>query len=668
MRLKILLQSNVLYIILFIFLILFVYYKTIYKSYDSLYEGNEIEITGYITDYKITDTKLSLTVLADEKIIINYYFAENDEIDLSNLYGKKVTAYGEIYEASGSSIPNTFNYKKYLYNNEIYYLFSADYLSLETGDFNLKNNLVNRVSNLKSGSYLMLFILGDKSYLSSDVYTAYQENGIAHLLAISGLHISLFIVLLEKIFKDIKKNARNYIIFTFLFFYSYITSFPVSVLRCIIFQILKVFTDRFNVQISKVYMLFLTAFILLIYNPFYIYNTGFLYSFVITFFLLNLKPLEKNNYFKSSLQISFISFLASLPITASMNYEINISSVFFNLFFVPFVSFIVFPLSLLTFIFPLLDSVLYFFTNIMELTNNFCSCYLSIIINIPFMSYFTLFIYYINLYLFIKLKKRYLIFLCFILFFNKISYKISSNYNVYYMDVGQGDCQVLISPHQSEVIMIDTGGNYYYSVSDNVILFLKSIGITTIDLLVLSHGDSDHALDTENIYNNLNIKNIMFNENELNDLELEILSLEINRVYEVDLKYFNAQNINENVDNENDASIVLFFQMYQTKFLFTGDIGTEPLTTLVNTYNLEVDIYKVAHHGSKNNSSEYIYELVNPSIAVISAGENNIYNHPSDEVIEMLINLNIKYYQTLSDGTVQIEISKNSYNIFNYYS
>lgn len=106
--------------------------------------------------------------------------------------------------------------------------------------------------------------------------------------------------------------------------------------------------------------------------------------------------------------------------------------------------------------------------------------------------------------------------------------------------------------------------------------------------------------------------------------------------------------------------------MYNYTFLFTGDIGTDPLTDLVNTYDVSCDFYKVAHHGSANNTSDYIIKTINPSYAFISAGENNVYNHPSEDVLEILDENNVDTYQTLIDGTVCVKISKNEYHISTY--
>ncbi|MFI3260521.1 MAG: DNA internalization-related competence protein ComEC/Rec2 [bacterium] len=666
MRLKNLLQSNIFYVVLFFLIFFYVYYFINYKENYSLYSIEDTLISGTVIDYKVDSSKVTLTVMGLEKIIVNYYLKPEEIFDTTNLYGANVSVTCSLREATNNTIPNTFNYKEYLYQNSVFYLCSASNIEIDSYNFDLKNVFVNRISKLETSDYVIMFTLGNKSNLSSDIYSIYQSNGIAHLLAISGLHISLFIMVLEKIFASFNKNIRSCLIFIFLFIYAFLTLFAVSVLRCIIFELVKFITAKFNLTLSKVKILFVTASILLLYNPYYIFNIGFQYSFIITFFLLSLKSKDLSK-FKSALLLATLSFFASLPITVNMNYEINLSSIMFNLFFVPFISIIVFPLSLLTFIFSFLDKILLFFIYIMEYSSIFCSNYLSIIINIPRMNYIVILIYYALLYLSVTKSYKYSIYLFCCIFYSKVLFYLDNSYYVYYLDIGQGDSTLLVSPRQKEVIMIDTGGNYFYNVSDPVILFLKSIGITEIDLLIITHGDADHGLDTENIYNSINIKKIMLNNNAYNFLELDIINLGIELTDEISYEYFNTFNLNDigSID-ENNASLIFYLKLYNYSFLFPGDAGTVIIESILDRYDLSCDFYKVSHHGSKNNTSERIIESILPSYAFISAGRSNIYNHPNQEVLDILSSYNIKTYLTPTDGTICVKVSKKSYNIFTF--
>ena len=664
-RLKNLLQSNYFYAILFILLLVYILVSVFLIKYNSLLSGKEKNITGEIIYYNNKDDKLYIELKSKEKIIVNYYYKENEK-RLNNLYGKKIYIEGELTLPKHNTMPNTFDYKNYLYNNKIFYIFNANKIKILNNNFNIRNVLINRVEKISSSKYLKLFLLGDKSELEKDDYAKFQENGIAHLLAISGLHVNIFILILDFLLEKIKCKNKFFFISFFLVFYSWLTNFTVSILRCVIFYILKNILSIFNIKISNIKILFLVATILILYNPFYIYDLGFLYSFIITFYLMNIVNNEKNGYIKKSLSISFVSFLASLPITANICYQFNLSSILFNLVFVPFVSVIIFPLSIIVFIFPILSFLLNIFTNILEILNTFSYNYLSIFIDIPKINIVLISLYYVSLYLYLKENNKFILSIIFILIFNKVICYIDNNYYVYYLDIGQGDSALLISPYKEEIILIDTGGNYNYSVSDNTILFLKSIGISKIDILVLTHGDSDHALETSNINKKIDIKNIIFNNNALNTLEKKIKKLDIKETKKIDLKYFNSNNLNDNTSNENDASLVFYFNINNYNFLFTGDISTKPLLKIVNKYNMNIDFFKVPHHGSKNNLSKEILSKINPKYSIISAGKNNMFHHPSDEVIDMLEESNSKIFTTAIDGTVKITVDKDKYSIKTY--
>ena len=663
-RLRILLQSNFFYCILFFAMTLFIICKTKYIKYESSIPNDTKIISGIVSEYTITEDKLTLTIDTPEKIICNYYLKDNDKF--FNLYGSKVQVEGEIYKPLNNTVPNTFNYKKYLYQNQIYNLFTASKITVIESSFNFRNIVVNRINNFNTKEYLLLFIMGEKSFLDKKNYEMYQKNGVAHLLAISGLHISIFVLILEKLLNRIKQYKRDICIVLFLYFYLYITNFSVSLLRCFIFFVLKKLLCLLDINISNIKMLFLTAVIILFINPFYLYSVSFVYSFIITFYLFILKFRSKN-YIMGLLIVSVISFLASFPISVNLNYEINCLSILSNIFFVPYVSFILFPISLLTFCFPFVNNLFHFLIAIFENLNSFFLNYCSFFIVCPKLNFFIIVIYYINLFMFMKFyKKKYIIIIIIVLYLNRLSYKINENYSVYIMDVGQGDCAVLISPFQKEVIILDTGGNRNYSVFDNVALFLKSLGIYHIDLLVISHGDFDHIGEFNNVKENFKIESAMLNFNKYNELEREILDSNLKLVDTVNLKYFKSINYNFNKTNENDSSLVLLFKLYKYNFLFSGDIGTKPLEKILSNNNLKSDFYKVSHHGSKNNTSNNIIEKINPSHSFISAGRNNIHKHPSKETLEILNQCNADFYTTINSGSILIKIFEDEYSIETY--
>ena len=260
----------------------------------------------------------------------------------------------------------------------------------------------------------------------------------------------------------------------------------------------------------------------------------------------------------------------------------------------------------------------------------------------------------------------------------------SSSY-IYFLDVGQGDCTVVIGNNLSYVVLIDTGGkityeteewekkNKTYNISDNVITFLKSKGITKIDYLIGTHGDFDHMGETINLLENFKIKQVILNNDEYNDLELKIIEVlkqkKINcsqNIQELRLNDNQLYFLNHKLyDNENDNSLVLYLNLKGVKLLLMGDAGIEVEKELLEKYNFKnVDILKVGHHGSKTSSSKEFIEKIKPTYSIISVGRNNRYGHPNIDTLKKLEQSLV--YRTDLNGSIVFKIKNNLLKIENF--
>lgn len=675
-NLKQILKYNKLFIFLGLFLLLYVILFTKVIKYSSIYDENTSEIKGKITSIKLDGNKLTLKINSKESIIASYYIKteeEKNEVFNDIHLGDKVLLKGSLNEPLDNTIPNTFNYKKYLYNKKIYYTFNiTEYKVIKENNiiYKIKDKLFKKIYSLENNDYYLAFILGDKSLLSSDVFNAYQKNNISHLLAISGMHINIIVMCLALFIKDKKKEFL--IATTFLLFYLFLTGITASITRAILFYVLKKLNSIYHLRYSNMHILILSAFIILFINPFMLYDLGFIYSFIVCFGIIYYKDYITGNYFIKLLKLSIISFLFSLPITALVNYEINLLSIFINLIFVPWISLFLYPFTLLSFMLPFLNPV---FTILISITNNL-NIFLgkfSILINIPKMPSVLVALFYIVL---LTKRKKNMYFLIVIILICKIIPSLDMNYYVYYLDVGQGDCSILISPQNKEVIMIDTGGKIEYKtdawkktkktyhLSDNTIKFLKSKGITKISYLIITHGDADHAKESLNIINNIKVKNIVLNKGNTNDLEKSIISTKkTNITNKYNIKYFKIASLNNELyDNENDNSIINYITFLNYKLLFMGDASSKVEDDLIEKYDLKnIDILKIGHHGSKYSTSKTFIDKISPKYSVISVGRNNRYGHPHEEVLKNL--KNNKILRTDLKGTIGIKINKNRIKI-----
>ena len=521
------------------------WYQVFFKNDNSKF-SNEEEITGLIKSKKVTNNKITLELKSKENIIINYYVDTYDELNKLNdtLYeGIIITAHGTLNQPSNNTIPNAFNYKKYLKSKKIYYTFKADALEVVGQNSNIyyqfKHWLSKRIESIDDTGYIKAFVLGSKSEIDEDIFKTYQNNGITHLFAISGMHISLFSSILLFLLKKIhlKDNQAYPIILLFLLGYTFLVSFTASVVRAFTLYLLLYFNKRLKLGATTTRIFIYAIVLILLLNPFFILDIGFLYSSLTSFGLILFSNyLKTSNKVLAILRVSLIALLFSLPITINNFYEYNFLSILANTVIVPLVSTIIYPLSLITLIFPFFHPILKFFITILESISTILNSITWFKIILPKMPYFLIISYYFIIYfLFITKKKRYVIFLITLLLGYKLSFNFDNNFYVYYLDVGQGDSIVLISPRSRKATLIDTGGkksvsyNEFppneYHVSNNVITFLKSINISKINTLITTHGDYDHMGESLNIVNNFKVGDVILNCGFLNGLEQELITL-----------------------------------------------------------------------------------------------------------------------------------------------
>ncbi len=582
----ILLQSNI-YRVTIVGVIIYALIVTLLPKYESVYKGSEVDFLCSIDNYKIEEDKMKLELVCKEKLVGSYYF-KNDEYKFFKKkvnIGSSVIVKGKLVSPKNNTVPYLFNYKKYLYNKRVYYTLKIDNIKILNENSNpfikLKNRVIKHVNSYKDSTYLYAFILGKTELISDEVLTSYRENGISHLFALSGLHVSIFSSILLFILKKLRfKEILNYVlIFIFLLLFSFITGFSPSILRATLLFFLLSINKVFYLNIRTLDILYLVFIILVIINPFIIYNLSFILSFTAAFFLIFSSDLLKGkNYFVSLFKVSLLSYFASLPLSIYYFGYTNLLGTILNLVFVPLVSFVVFPLTLLTFIISKFYSILNITTNLLEslslLFNKF-----KIIIYFPSINLIFVFIYLSILMLYIKFKKKICLYLIIVLLiFFKIRPYMDNNTYIYYIDVGQGDSILVVTPHLNKTILIDTGGivsfneNYKSNIVKNkTIPFFRRIGINKVDYLFLTHGDYDHAGEANELLSNFCVKKVFINKGNINNIEKKINNKEVLRLKNFVIDNIKVNSLNNNVfNNENDDSTILLFNIYDYKFFIYG--------------------------------------------------------------------------------------------------
>ena len=657
------LQSRYIFKILTILILIITIIYTKYYPFKSVFNTNDTEFIGIVEDYIIKDNQIKISLKSKERIIVTYKYTGKVFNNLS--YGDKIKATGVLKEPSTNNIFNNFNYKKYLYNKKIYYIIEASKIDKTQNNNNhiytIKNLLYTRINSLKSSNYIKALLFGDNK-LDKEIKTSYQINGISHLFSVSGFHIN-FITSIIYFYLDrvtYNKKIKYITVDIFLVLYLLLCN-TTSLLRCTVMNILLSINHLLKLDIKKIDIVLLTLILCIIINPFIIYDIGFIYSYTISFFLILYKNKYKtNNKLLKIIYISLISFLVSLPINIYTSYEINFLSIILNIIIVPIVSLILLPLSLLTLIFPILDNILYLITSILEKISLYTSNIniFKQILSKP--SIILIIIYYLVIILILSKNKHYYLILI-LLIFHKTIPLYNSNLEVVMFDVGEADSMLISTPSKKVNILIDTGRGIDIN---NIIIYLKSIGISKLNYLIITHGDEDHIGGALYLIDNFKVDNVILNKGDYTELEVELITHLKNK----NIKYTN--NINKipllgsymyllntkEFSNENDNSIVTYFEYQKYKFLFMGDSSSKTEEYLINNYNLtNISFLKVGHHGSNTSSSPLFINKITPKVSLISVGRNNFYHHPNKEVLTNLSNSVI--YRTDINKSIKIKIN-----------
>lgn len=680
-RLKTILHCNGLFYLLCIITVVLTLIR-IEIDIPNSYDLGTKKVVGEVLEYDIDGDYLKLTIDANEKLIGRYYFKTKAE---KELFIKSVDVYdtlrlnGELEEAEGSKDIYSFDYKQYLKSKNVNYIIKIDKITLISKEKSFFKGIKCFLLKRNSNPYIKAFIFGNNKSIITDVMSSYQEIGISHLFAISGMHVGLLTLVISKLLMklNIKEKYIFIIISLFLFFYLFITGVSPSILRAIFFYLFFSINKIYNLNIKGVNIFMLIFSISLLVNPYYIHEVSFLYSYTISFSILLVgNKISNGSYFKRLFLTSLISFIVSFPITIYFFNQINILSVFYNMLFVPFISMIVFPLSIITYIIPFFEPIFNVFISLMEfLALKFNSISFSKLI-FPSLPRYYYILYIVGVVIFIYFYNKKIISVLPILLLALFNYLYPVFFNQNYLmflDVGQGDSILIHS--KDKTMLVDTGGVINYSrekwqerknekslTNYVTIPVLKKLGIRKIDYLVLTHGDFDHMGEALKLIKQYRVEDIYLNQGNFNLLEKKVIKkyrhvYQIREKEEIVLGNINIVQINKEFSDENDSSSILLMYYKNKKILLTGDASKKSEEYILNKYNIgKIDVLKIGHHGSKTSTSDELLEELRPSLAIISCGKNNRFNHPHKETIDKLKEYRIKYLRTDISGTIRIDL------------
>ena len=567
------------------------------------------------------------------------------------------------------------------------------------------NDIKNKLRKILPGEeeaivFAMLF--GGYEGLSDETIKSFSVTGLIHILSVSGAHVAIIVAVSMWLLKKMRLKERYVVITTILTicFYGMLSGMSIPVLRAIIMATAILLGKALGREANAGKVLCLVLILLLAIEPKWLFDISLLLSFFATAGIIFLHPIiferlkRVPSFIAMTFSITLSVQLATLPLVIYYFYQISIVSFLANLFILPaieislMISFVSLPFL---YIFAPLASILLISTSfllsfILRVTAYLASVPFAVV-TIPALPNWLYFLYYIILLIIFfcfsfRYAKRLASLLCIVLtiFCSFYLYK-DKEFSVHFIDVGQGDATLLISP-ENKAILIDTGSNSFYSnfdTGDKVIVpYLKHYGIKEIDLMILSHGHNDHAGGAAAIAKVMPVKEIWL-ANEKMSLDVERLvavskNAEIIKVKTgmkktvgmIDFEVIHAANMDYVAQKKNAENSSVIKATYQgTTFLFMGDADTNTEKKLVNNIS-KIDVLKVSHHGAKSGSDENFLNKINPFLAVISVGKDNVYGHPADETLDKLDNMDIKVMRTDINGAVSIKIKDNNLLYFGY--
>lgn len=675
-----------------IIVIIFSYYYTASLTNNSYrYKNKELkDISSVIIEKRRVDKFYTYIIkLIDKNIKVS--FMDEKEFDIGDIL------VGSLDLSIPKSKDNyrTFSYRRFLKSKKVF--LSARGNLKKT---NHKNNILKFKSNfhkfinanvdkklINNPNKFAKSIVLAQNIMDKDLNDKYFNLGIGHILAVSGLHISLIISFLDFIAKALNiKRKIHFIIVTFiLLIYGFMISFPVSLLRALIMFIIRWTAIFQNKLYDKLNSIFASLFICLIINPYYLYASSLYLSFSAIFSIMYLSDLiKKKIHLKAWIYDNIIACIAiqvgMFPIQIYLFNKINLLNILANLLIIPLAFIPVlssFIISFLSFdIFNVSSKLLVGSVYLIDKLVNYLYEIKFLSLAFPKINLLHMIIYYSIVYFFFnsyKYKKRvrkkvinYSTILLVTLFVAHLYLNSFLLCRLNFIDVGQGDAILFRTDDYN--IMVDLGGNYMNpkNSAKDLVSYLQKNGVLNLDAVFLTHDDFDHVGNYNYLSKNINIKKL-YGISKFESIDEKIIeALKLNQKLDFNKVQFEVLSGSKNgtKKDKNNDSLGMRAKISKYSVLLTGDIEEKEM----DLADEKIDILKVGHHGSNNTSSQKFLDAIKASHAIISAGQNNRYGHPHKDLIKRLKNSKIKIYSTIEDGNVEITFYKDFYKIKTFFS
>lgn len=612
-----------------------------------------INLQGVVTSVK-EKTKSNQVIVRSNKLKYIFY---DDKKTLK--IGDYIEVSGNLTQGDTNHIPLLFNYQRYLKENNIKGIIKdITYEKIKTSVtiYTIHQKVLNYFNFHFKGQtrgFLKALLIGNKTSLGEELIEEISSVGIGHLFVISGLHMNVLQKIVEKLLKYLKVPSKFHttIIIVFFLLYFMITLYLVSILRVLLIYVLSKINKKASLNLTTLDIYTISITMILIVNPYYLMNYSFILTFIISTSLVVISPLLKYKKIKgfilNNLIMSINSILVTIPIIVHINPSINTLSIIYNLFYIPFVTYILLPFSLIVTIFNFLSPVYELIVTVFSKVTSFLSVVkigelrLSTSSEIFPIIFYSLFLIIVILFLSnSKIKKKIVagVTMASLIFIWSNSANLNLNDQIYFLDLPVGDSTLIVKAFNSANILIDTGEN----INNDLDLFLKKKGIKRLDFVIISHSDSDHNGRLHALIKDFKIKNIVISsydtitEKICQDALYNGNIIKVKKGSSITYKNINFQVLSPSKKHTspNNDSIVMKVNIFDKTILMTGDMEKEIENELLKEYKeIVVDIYKVPHHGSYTSSTTDFLNKLNYEYAVCMNGYRNTFGFPNNKVV-----------------------------------
>ena len=682
-------------------------------------DGDETEIVVRFTDLpeiEGSSFRAFVKTVEGETLLLRYTFSEESEKSRLLEYfqlGLTCKVMGQLERPMAARNPNSFDYQVYLRNLNIHWVIKSSSNPLAM----CKNTNPNWIEHIKSirmhglkyleehfppeaQAFAAALLFGESGWIEEGTYDAYKKLSLVHILAISGLHVSIIAggIFFLSIRIGLTRESARILMLCMLPLYCIIAGGAPSVVRACLMVMAFMMLSFGKMKLSPVVVLCTVFLLLLLYNPLYLFHVGFQLSFFITFALLMsvnlLNHIHNSSKIVQALAVTVICQLCSMPIILYYFHEFSLWGFLLNVIYIPIYTIVLLPLTFAAFFLSIINTPFSsVFTAFLELLFTLVNKVAVFVSDLPYTSlslgkpslWFILLLVMLIISIFsfwesgYKRKLVYSVcasFLLLALFYHKV--QLSPFGEVVFIDVGQGDSILIKRPYGRGVYLIDTGGlmtfpqeewqkkrKTFEPGEDIVVPYLKSIGIRKLDKLIFTHDDTDHIGGGLALLEHIEVKEIVISETLKEEFAQQALiqkalkenvHISVMRAGDGWRKgddTFYILHPDTKMSDSNENSLVLLASINGLKWLFTGDIGEEGERALLERFpRLKVDVLKAGHHGSKTSSSSSFLQQIDAKVAVVSAGYSNRYGHPHPQVLSAFEEQQMVIFRTDEQGAI----------------